>query len=595
MFACCNTTEAQEKNSMRKIRVKPSQQASKIGSAVNWETSFADALAKSKETGKPVFWYVPTLRGSFMDRKIEIDRYMLAGPFSWPNLIKAINDNFVPVRAMPTRDEQKQFELLPYKFVEPGFLIIQSDSAVTARVDHITTFSPNWFRKLLSENGVNVPRPKTFENMQAWWASFRAGNYDVEIPVPNDGVHHATEQMLLAGMFKFRQGKHEEARELWKTASQIRPNTPLAWKAAAEAEGFGPFSRGFEVFRSVPVEAMTAGINSVGSASPKGVYDEAAIWNRSIQFLLGMQRQDGGWVDSDYDFGGTDSLPNVHVAVTALCGMSLLEARSRLPELKDKIDLAITNAAKFVNDPKNLNLVDRDEILWAHAYKLRFTARLIADGLATPDQLNASVVDLQNVQSNKGHWYHEYNNSWVTATALCALREAQLAGATIDLAIVERGCSALANDRMENGAYGYYPQRRTGKKPAGTDKSIEAAAGRMPTCDLGLFYWDKLSNEQLAGALKFSFKHHDQLAVALKYDNHTNTHEYGGFFFWYDMRARSEAISQVKDETLRAEFFAQQKELILNLPEFDGCFVDSHELGRCYGTAMALLCLGRED
>jgi hypothetical protein len=28
----------------------------------------------------------------------------------------------------------------------------------------------------------------------------------------------------------------------------------------------------------------------------------------------------------------------------------------------------------------------------------------------------------------------------------------------------------------------------------------------------------------------------------------------------------------------------------MELPEFDGCFVDSHELGRCYGTAMALLC-----
>ena len=33
------------------------------------------------------------------------------------------------------------------------------------------------------------------------------------------------------------------------------------------------------------------------------------------------------------------------------------------------------------------------------------------------------------------------------------------------------------------------------------------------------------------------------------------------------------------------------KKLVLDLPEFDGCFVDSHELGRAYGTAMALLCL----
>jgi len=30
---------------------------------------------------------------------------------------------------------------------------------------------------------------------------------------------------------------------------------------------------------------------------------------------------------------------------------------------------------------------------------------------------------------------------------------------------------------------------------------------------------------------------------------------------------------------------------VLAIPEIDGCFVDSHEIGRSYGTAMALMCL----
>lgn len=588
------TTNAQEKNSMKKYRVKPSELASKIGSAVNWETSFTDALAKSKETGKPIFWYVQTLGGSFMDRKTEIDRYMLAGPFSWPNLIGAINENFVPLRAIPTRKEQKQFELLPYKFVEPGFLIVQTDESVTARVDHITTFSPTWFGKLLSENDASVPNPKTVNQMQEWWASFRAGNYDVEIPEPSEGVHYATEQMLLAGMFKFRQGHHEEAKEIWKAASQINPNSPLAWKAAAEAEGFGPFCRGFEIHRSVSSEALGAGIDSVGSAAPNGVYTEPELWKRSVQFLLGMQRQDGGWVDSDYDFGGTDSLPNVHVAVTALCGMALLDAGDHVPELADEINDSIKRAVEFVLDPANVNTVDRDEILWAYAYKTRFLARLVDSDRATADQLQNAVAELQGVQSNRGHWYHEYNNSWVTSTALCALHEAEEKGASVDHAIVEKGCKALENDRLGNGSYGYSPRRESSNKPEGSQEAMEAAAGRMPTCDLGLWYWEKLGDEELAKALEISFKYHNLLAIALKYDNHTSTYGYGGFFFWYDMRARSEAIAHVKDESLRKDFLAQQRKLVMELPEFDGCFVDSHELGRCYGTAMALLCLAKE-
>jgi hypothetical protein len=30
---------------------------------------------------------------------------------------------------------------------------------------------------------------------------------------------------------------------------------------------------------------------------------------------------------------------------------------------------------------------------------------------------------------------------------------------------------------------------------------------------------------------------------------------------------------------------------MLAIPEIDGSFIDSHELGKCYGTAMALLTL----
>jgi hypothetical protein len=63
---------------------------------------------------------------------------------------------------------------------------------------------------------------------------------------------------------------------------------------------------------------------------------------------------------------------------------------------------------------------------------------------------------------------------------------------------------------------------------------------------------------------------------------------YGGFFFWYDMQSRAELISQIANEDVRKELAKRQREIMLRLPEVDGCFVDSHELGRCYGTAMAL-------
>ncbi len=95
-------------------------------------------------------------------------------------------------------------------------------------------------------------------------------------------------------------------------------------------------------------------------------------------------------------------------------------------------------------------------------------------------------------------------------------------------------------------------------------------------------------------ALKAAFKYHDEMGVVRKYDDHASRLGYGGFFFWYDMHGRSEAIEHLPGSRLRKKLLKQQRALVLSLPEIDGCFVDSHELGRVYGTAMALLCLSRK-
>jgi hypothetical protein len=113
----------------------------------------------------------------------------------------------------------------------------------------------------------------------------------------------------------------------------------------------------------------------------------------------------------------------------------------------------------------------------------------------------------------------------------------------------------------------------------------------MPLCELALFLFGGSDAERLLTACEAGHRHHGLLAAVRKYDNHADQHGYGGFFFWFDLLARIEAILALPASPRRSELLAQQRELVLALPEFDGCFVDSHELGRGYGTAMALLCL----
>lgn len=602
-------SSAQE-NSTRKIRVKPNELSSRIGTAVRWEPDFAAAEAKSKATGKPIFWYVPTLNGTFMDRKPEIHRYMMAGPFSWPDVIDVINEHYIPVKSEPTRKQQETFQLVPFEFVEPGFLIVGTDGKPEFKIDRITTMNPRWIRHLLTRSILQplVAKPKS-KLLTAAWNQFSEGEYaqvgvtlrDARTVLATKTPADACESELLRGMAAFRLGKQAEAQAIWKGASESFPDLPLAWKAAAESQRIGPFSRGFEVFYRLPEQALDAGVKSKGSAAPPGTYTQNQLWDRGLNFLLGMQAADGGYTDSDYDFGGTDSLPNVHVAVTSLVGMAFLQSLERTelqPETRAAVVAAIGKSVKYVTDETHINRADRDEILWAYAYRLRFLSRcLIAEnielGISRDDLVAArsnAVTALQNVQSRGGGWYHEYTNPFVTATALLALHEAQQTGATVDASKVEKGLASLLSDRFDNGAFPYGSGRGR-RNPLGTDRDIEASAGRMPLCELGLYLWGKSSDQKIGLALQRSLEMHNNLDVALKYDDHTSRLAYGGFFFWYDMRARSEVISKLPKSEFKTDVAARQQEIILALPELDGCFVDSHELGRVYGTAMALLSL----
>ncbi len=621
LFLCASAfampQDESARNSTKKLRVQPSPLASKIGTAVKWRSSYEEAIKESEASGKPIFWYVPTLRGTFMDRKTEIDRYMLAGPFSWPKIINLLNDHYIPVRSIPTLKQQQTFDLVPYKFVEPGFLVITSDQRVIQQADHLTTLHPQWLLQLFKQNTAGIAiaadegvMPEMITQAAAdsplyqAWKIFSeeknaktGANLEEEFNLDIQSIADKdlkVEALLLRGMKQFQMGDHQQARETWKQAVQTNPSHPLAWKAAAEREGFGPFVRGFEVHSALPVKAYQAGVASIGSSAPNDTYPEIELWRRSTQYLLAQQRADGAFVDSDYDFGGTDSLPNVYVAVTALTGIALLDAQQRLPELSEPIQIAITKAAKFVSDDRNLNRIDRDEILWAQAFRLRFLCLLHSRSAVSLETVNRVTGQLEGVQSKRGNWYHEYNNSFVTATALVALNDASKAGGSVDMKKVDLGLQALLRDRYDNGAFPYYSVGPNGRKSE-EEGSIPAAAGRMPICEMALGLWNKSDSTKLQFAVQQSLLFHDNLRVAYKYDNHTSTLAYGGFFFWYDMRSRAEAINRLPEGTQKTQAATKHHQLILALPELDGCFVDSHELGRCYGTSMALISLGYLD
>jgi hypothetical protein len=107
---------------------------------------------------------------------------------------------------------------------------------------------------------------------------------------------------------------------------------------------------------------------------------------------------------------------------------------------------------------------------------------------------------------------------------------------------------------------------------------------------LALNLWDAKEARSLEEAVAASLKHEKHLLQAQKYDDHTRAFAYGGFFFWYDLHARTEAMLAANKRRMKV-VLGVQREQIIRLAEIDGAFIDSHEIGRCYGTGMALWCL----
>lgn len=589
-------------NSTRKIRQAPAPAAARVGSAVPWRESLEQALAEAKEQKKPVFWYVPAVAGSPMDRKPEIDLYLRGGPFSWPSTIELLKAHFVPVVEVPRADRLKKLGRAT-PFIEPGYVVLGPDGGLLLAVDQVTTLQPEWFeaplRRLAHEPAEGFPGAA---GLREAWDAYRAGErgraVDLAEAVLGKGPANGTaaEANWLVGAAWCRDGRRREAEARWRKLAEQFPDEPLAWKAALEAEGHGPFVHGFEDFLPLPRGVSSA--DPTDGSRARGAYSEPELWQRCVAFLLAMDDGDGVVRDSIYDFGGTDSLPNVHAAVTCLVGQALLAAerrakagklelpaptRQRLGAMLDRIHTNAAGAAWLAES-------DRDEILWARAYGLRFLAawqreRAGAAG-GVPAEVRNAVGALLALQPDTGVWFHEYGNPFAIATALVALHDARSLGAEVDQERIDKGLRALAMDRTAEGGFTY------GHTTRGTPRvSIPAAAGRMPLCELAMFLHGKSDPAKLAAAVAAGYTHHDLLAAVRKYDDHADRLGYGGFFFWFDMLGRAEATLRLADPAERARLVAVQKQLVLDLPEFDGCFVDSHELGRCYGTAMALLCL----
>jgi hypothetical protein len=607
-------------------------------SGTNRATLLEEARNTARERNRLILWYCMRVPGTHTYRAAVLDAYARVVFFTDPGLIDLIRSKFVPLRMSCDATMSAVTGIKALDFVEPGFILLAPDGRIVHRIDRIRTFNADWLRAVLvaalrTNPQFNAPAgsstedlirggddDKAFEHATTDQKAvlFRhAGRFEDVLSLDCGALHKG---IALLGLRKFEEARAilsmdgsaealyhlgavdawtgKDPEKWWKELVQRHPESPWAWRAASnlvrgrDGLPYGPLAHNFEdfFFRPSPELPSTTRL-------PARDVDSAAA--RAVDFLLRSQRPDGTWSDSRYSYGwaaymirrrikdglldpGYSSWPdtglqaNVFVAVTALAAQALYEWRELATS---RIDEALARADKFLREDDNLAPA-RCEACYADTYRLMYFA-------ARKDvpRMNRMVSRLAELQERDGFWSHEYPSAFATAAVVRCLSLARKAGAEVPEILLNKAADALLSTRGEGGRQAY--RSEPGKGPSSEKNSM----GRIASSELALFECGRGSIKNVAAGVETYWKHLARLEAVRTCDNHADE-ELAGFFYFNAVFHTLEAARTLA-EPVRSEQLRRFRAQILALPEWDGSFVDSHELGKSYGSAMALLILNR--
>jgi hypothetical protein len=576
------------------------------------------AKTLARERNRLILWYCMRVPGTHMTRAGSLDTYARVAWFAHPPIADLIRAKFVPLRMACDERLGAALGVRRPDFIEPGFIVLTPDGKVVHRADRFRTFNPDVLRGALvavlrRHEAYNAPAGEDVDALirggddekalpratpdQKALIYRHAGRYREILELPCAPIHKALAQLALRDVEGARKALENEGsaealyylswaqndpEKTWKTLVERHPESSWARRAASNLtrgrDGFGqgPMAHLFEDY------FLPAG----GTAS-----------SRAIDFLLRAQRADGSWSDARYSYGwakymitrrvkeglldpGYESWPdlglhpNVFMAVTAISALALAEWRDQAPE---RIGPALLKAESYIEDDARVAPGQCEEC-FAELFRLLYFAKK-----GDVARMNHVVARLAALQDRDGFWGHEYPSAFATAGVVHALSSSRKAGSDVPEILFRRAADALVKTRHDDGRQDY--RHEAGKPPSSEKNSM----GRTAIAELALYQCGRGSLANVAAGVDAYWKHREKLDAVRACDNHADE-ELAGFFYFYAVYHTLEAARALEDPPL-----ARFRNQILPLQEGDGSFVDSHDLGKSYGTAMALLILKRTE
>lgn len=374
-----------------------------------------------------------------------------------------------------------------------------------------------------------------------------------------------------------------------------------------------------------PVETTDGGWRaSFGAPRPQPVpaptpdQIEASI-QRGVRFLLQTQNKDGSW--GSVRINRPDDIyapvPGAHhafrAAVTSLCVCALIEVRSSDAQASQAIDRA--EAWLLLHLP-SVRRANGDAIynVWAHAYGIQALVRMYE---RRPDdterraeikrQIGQQIDLLRRYEHVSGGWgYYDFDlpatqkpsgitNSFVTATVLWALHEANRIGIDPPPRLVQRGLASMRRQRKPDFSYDYDEDLKY--RPMAPINRPGGSLGRSQACNLAMRAWGDraVTDEVLRTWLDRLFSRNLWLDLGRKRPiPHESWFQVAGYFFYYGHYYAALCIEQLPPAE-RPFYQAHMAALMIRLQEKDGSWWDfpMFDYHQQYGTAFALLSLAR--
>jgi hypothetical protein len=355
----------------------------------------------------------------------------------------------------------------------------------------------------------------------------------------------------------------------------------------------------------------------VKAIAPVPESDRAAAVVRGLDFLVKTQNKNGSWgsptktkeLNIMADIGSHQAF---RVGTTSLVLMALCENEKTRPELTPAIKRGEEWLVETLPKLRRGTPIELYNV-WGHSYALQALALLktrpaaSAERKADYDRLMKEQLELlRRYSSVDGGWgYYDFraqaatpttdSTSFVNATALIAMKDAQRAGVEPSKKVVDKAMAATVRQRKPDFTYlyGEYLKHR----PMMGINRIGGSLGRSNACNLALKVWGdaKVTDDVLKTCLHRLFARHLWLDIGRKRPvPHESWMQVAGYFYYYAMYYAALCIDDLPaaDRPLFQDHLAR---VLLDRQELDGAWFDFvlYDYHMQYGTAYAILALNR--